>query len=366
MSTRRNRLSRILVCTAAAGLLLAGAAIAGDWLAKENPQAGARGAFWTPARYAAARPLPGARALTSEEIAAAAADFAGGDEAAAVESVAGAAPLLRTSELATRLYEPRGETREATITAPASGTAKQPFTSAPLVPISADQSYPYMTVGRFYLTIGSSTFYCSAAAIRPRLVITAGSCVHQGTGGSAGFYDNFQFVPAFRDGAAPFGTWDYNYVVVSTTWSAGGGRLPNAADYALLEMDDQTVGGVLHRLGEVTGYLGYQTLALKSNHVHILGYTTIFDNGTRIHQVTSGSPKAAGQNTMQYGGDLRGGSPGGPWIQNFGPNAAAARIVGVTSYYPSALGVNYIGASIPDSRFTSLLANACGHSGGNC
>ncbi len=355
---------RIAVCILVLSLVVASVAQAGDWLVKENPRAGAPSGFWTAERYAAARPLPSARQMSEAELVAAAA--AERDNAAASEAAfaPGAAPTLRTSELATRLYEP--EMAPSSVTAPAAGTARQPFTSAGLVPVSADQSYPYVTVGRLYLDIGSSTYYCSAAAIRARLVVTAGNCVHSGRNGQAGFYDNFQFVPAYRDGNAPFGTWDYSAAWVTTTWYSGGGRLPNAADYAMLEMDDQTVGGSLERLGDVVGYLGYQVSALRSNHVHILGYTDVFDSGRRMHQVATGSAKAIGQNSMQYGGDMRGGSQGGPWIQDFGPDAAKARVVGVTSFYPNTAGARTMSASIPDNRFTSLLNTACAHRGGNC
>ncbi|MGE5233513.1 MAG: trypsin-like serine peptidase, partial [Acidobacteriota bacterium] len=319
-------------------------------------------------RYAAARALPGARQMSDAELRTAAmAEIEDAAEAdAAITSAPGAVPTLRSAELAVRLYPTDAKRAAGARSAPARGTAKQPYTSAGLVPVSADQSYPYIAAGRLYFDIGSSTYYCSAAAIRSRIVVTAGNCVHSGRDGQAGFYDNFQFVPAYRDGTAPFGAWDYSAVFVTTTWYAGGGRVPNAADYAMLEMDDQTVGGSLQRLGEVVGYLGYQVSALKSNHVHILGYTSVFDDGQRLHQVTSGSYKAIGQNSVQYGGDMRGGSQGGPWIQDFGPDAARARVVGVTSSYPSRTGLNTMSSSIPDSRFTSLLNAVCAHRAGNC
>jgi len=362
-----KRSVRIAVWLLILPLLAAAAASAGDWVGKENPQAGGRSNFWTADRYAAARPLPGAPQLSPADLAGMAADLQAADETVAGEalvSAGGAAPTLRTGELAVQLFEPRG--RQAALTAPAAGSARQPFTSAGLVPTSADQSYPYVTVGRLYLDIGSSTYYCSAAAIRNRIVLTAGNCVHSGRNGQAGFYDNFQFVPAYRDGSAPFGTWDYNYVAVTNTWYSSGGRTPNAADYAMLEMDDQTVNGSLHRLGDVVGYLGYQVSSLKSNHVHILGYCDNFDSGRRMHQVTTGSAKAIGQNSMQYGGDMRGGSQGGPWIQDFGPDASKVRVVGVTSFYPTPTGNRTMSSSIPDSRFTQLLNAVCAHRGGNC
>src|SRR6185295_7562612 len=132
-----------------------------------------------------------------------------------------------------------------------------------LVPAAADLAYPYSTVGKLFFTIpGQGNFYCSAAVLRPRVVLTAAQCIHSGTS-NPGFFTNFQFVPAYRNGSAPFGTWTWNYVAVSTTWSTGGGHLPNAADYGMIEMKDQTINGSVRKIGDVVGFLGYQTLRLR-------------------------------------------------------------------------------------------------------
>jgi hypothetical protein len=63
---------------------------------------------------------------------------------------------------------------------------------------------------------------------------------------------------------------------------------------------------------------------------------------------------------------MRGGSAGGPLIQDFGDNAALVKWVGALSTYNNSSAVKTQGASIPDSRFTSLLNNVCAHRPGNC
>ena len=211
--------------------------------------------------------------------------------------------------------------------------------------------------------------------LRPRIILTAGHCLHRGSGGTAGFYTNFQFVPALRNGAAPYGTWGWDYAIVTSTWATGGGGVPNAADYGMLQAKDKTISGVSRRLGTVTGYLGYQTLSLIPNHAHLLGYPCNLDSCQKMHQVTAQSAQATSPNNVEYGSDMRGGSSGGPWVQNFGQyavgqtgglNSGINRVIAVTSYVYNSLDPKVEGASIPDSRFTTILNTICANRAGNC
>jgi hypothetical protein len=94
-----------------------------------------------------------------------------------------------------------------------------------------------------------------------------------------------------------------------------------------------------------------------------------------MHQVAAGRCTSGGSNTERYGSDMRGGSSGGPWVQDFGIPAAGQTvthpsgpnlIVGITSYSNVSTDPKYQGSSIPDGRFQSLLDMVCAHRGGNC
>jgi V8-like Glu-specific endopeptidase len=256
------------------------------------------------------------------------------------------------------------------------GTSNEQFSSSRLVPLTADLSYPYSTVGKLFFTIpNKGNYVCSASVLRPRVILTAGHCVHSGSGGSAGFYGNFKFVPAFRDGAAPYQTWNWAYAITTSTWATGGGTVPNAADYAMIEAGDNRVGDVTRTIGSVTGYLGWQTQALIPNHAHLLGYPCNLDSCQKMHQVTAQSAKNISPNNVEYGSDMGGGSSGGPWVQNFGSystgqtgglNAGLNRIVGVTSYGYISTDPKAQGSAIPDSRFVNILNTICAHRAGNC
>lgn len=256
------------------------------------------------------------------------------------------------------------------------GTVRAPFTSSRLIPLSADLQYPYRAVGKLFLTVpGVGPATCSAAVIRPRIILTAGHCVHSGSGGADGFYTNFVFVPAFRDGASPYQAWNGVYAIAPATWTNGRGSVPNAADYAVIELQDRIVGGAVRRIGMVTGQLGVQILKLIPNHAHLLGYPSNLDRGLKMHQVTAASFATGGNNTIIYGSDMGPGSSGGPWVENFqapaigqigGSNSGSNLIVGITSYGATTMGPMIEGSSILDSRFTAILNAVCAHRPGNC
>ncbi|MCP4654955.1 MAG: trypsin-like serine protease [bacterium] len=243
------------------------------------------------------------------------------------------------------------------------------YTSSRLIPSSAAETFPYRAVGKFYFTDSvGDRFVCSAAVITRRLVLTAGHCVHGGP--VEGWHDDFLFIPAYYNGDAPFGEWDYSTAFVDSTW-ANSGEVPNAADWALVEMQDQ--GG--NRISEVTGKLGFVINLTADNHLHMLGYPVNLDNGEEMHQVTSGDYFFYLDNTVMYGSDMSGGSSGGPWVQNFnrksqgqggGFNRARAAVVGVISYGTDSPSDRIQGASIFNRDFKVLRQEACFNQDGNC
>jgi hypothetical protein len=94
-----------------------------------------------------------------------------------------------------------------------------------------------------------------------------------------------------------------------------------------------------------------------------------------MHQVTAGSFQPASPNAAEYGSDMRNGSSGGPWIQNFGvqangqsgsQNDSPNKVIGVTSYGRTAPEPKVLGSSILDKRFVDLIHAACTHRQGNC
>jgi V8-like Glu-specific endopeptidase len=231
-------------------------------------------------------------------------------------------------------------------------------------------TYPHRTIGKLYFSVPGGTAYCSASVIGRRILATAGHCVSNGNGQ---FYSNFQFVPATWNGSSPLQIWNWRFAVTTTTWHNGGGGVPNAADYAMIELEDRPFGGVLRRIGEVTGNLGWETLSCRNNHTHKNGYPGNVFGGLRLSLASSDTWRSVAPFNCEYGTPQTFGASGGPWVQNYGTNSGILtqlkpgrnRVVAVASYtYGQAFGV--LGASELDNRWVAVWNTACAHRAGNC
>lgn len=371
-------LRRAFVLSIAAFLTtLSNPAVAGDVVTKKLNDGVSTSStattYWTPERFrnAKARPLPKHTSTSTGTAATPTTETS--------VSASGQPPTVNATPNTQKLFtspKPVDSTNNDKVQANKVGTAGAYFTSSRLIPLSADTAYPYRTVGKLFFTEpGVGDFVCSASVIRPRVVLTAGHCVHSGSGGSSGFFTNFVFIPAYRNGSAPYYSWSPSLVSTTTAWVTSNGNFPNAADYAMFEMPDKSINGSARKIGDITGYLGYRTQGLLPNHATLLGYPGNLDNGEIIHQVTAESFRSRSPNAVEYGSDMGGGSSGGPWIQNFGALAAGQgggsnsglnQVVGVTSYGPVSTAPLYAGSSILDSRFINLLDTICTNRAGNC
>lgn len=267
------------------------------------------------------------------------------------------------------------------------GTSGALYSSSQLVPTDARLTYPHSTVGKLFFVDNGRAFVCSASVINRRIVLTAGHCVHRGNGDRtrAGFFTDFLFVPAFHQGQAPFGAWDPTWIFVTGSWLEFGSQNPiNRADFGILVIGDQVFSRRVQPIGNVTGFLGFRTFRLASNHTKKLGYPLNFDGGQVMHQVDSQAFRIddRAKQTVLYGGDMRGGSSGGPWVQDFGVNSIGQgdsgnyfrnRVVGVSSYVRRDQEIKVMGSSTLNDEFFNtdvsrlgIFQLACNQRAGNC
>jgi V8-like Glu-specific endopeptidase len=285
---------------------------------------------------------------------------------------AGAPPSVNPPE-AVQLGKPQRQSYWQSLSreeAPASSSSFGfPFTTAEVQSYEA-ANYPFAIAGVLFFTEqGAGDFVCSASSVKRGVVVAAGHCVAApATANSAAHYfTNWMFVPGYTNGTAPFGTWFPTYVDTTSEWYYGDGSVPNAQDVGMLDMADQ--GGV--RVGDYTGYFGYQTEALAGQHITMLGYPCNLDNCAVMIRTDAGDSVAGGNNTYQYGSAGSGGYSGGPWLVSFGivPTATGNepinytalglnQIVAVTSYGPTNSN-GYLGASQLDNSFVTLLTTMC-------
>lgn len=165
--------------------------------------------------------------------------------------------------------------------------------------------------GKVFFSDGAANYVCSGTALtsgNESVVWTAGHCVNEGPGA---FYTNWAFVPAYKDGARPYGTWTARRLLTTSGWGNQGDF-----SYDLGAAVVNTNGGAT--LTDTVGSRGAAFNQSASQRYLSHGYPAAppftggrmficeSDLGTRD---TSANPP-----TMGIGCDMTGGSSGGGWV----------------------------------------------------
>lgn len=198
---------------------------------------------------------------------------------------------------------------------------------------------PNRSHGKVFFGLGGTDYVCSGTALKApaeNVVWTAGHCVYGSTGVlQEGFASNWEFVPAYRSGDAPFGEWPKaaEGLQATTQWKQSSeGCLP-------LEF----CGDVAHDFGAANVVkLGGRTLQdrvggrpIKFNGPRDRTYKAIGYpqdspfNGQRMYGCNSafkGNDSGQGNPPpMRITCDMTGGSSGGGWV-------AGGKVASVISY----------------------------------
>lgn len=303
-------------------------------------------AYWTPERLAAAKSvdLSVSGPLSRSHVHAA--------TRSEPQIFHGGLPTLKYDfSLTTKLYDETQQVFHGQ--PPLNGTGNLPYTTNRLYPVNdlvLYKVYPYATVGHLYFHEPSGDFQCSASVIRLNTIATAGHCVNDGHGN---YFTNWMFIPAQNGSAAPFGTWTWAHATTTSAWYNGGGGVPNEQDDAVIVLNLHKYKRVLHKIGELVGYLGYEFNAPLPTAITQLGYPCNLDNCSdpiaTYAQISMGPT-----NNFQWGSASFGGASGGPEIQDFGqpPSGVPTEtfggnvLVSSFSYYYTDTSVQVDGGSI--------------------
>jgi hypothetical protein len=180
------------------------------------------------------------------------------------------------------------------------------------IPFTRYEPNPYPAMhGKVFFSDGAYNYVCSGTALtsgNESVVWTAGHCVNEGPGA---FYTNWAFVPAYKDGARPYGTWTARSLYTTSAWAQRGDF-----SYDLGAAVMNTNGGAT--LTDTVGGrgAGFDRPAQQRYLSHGYPAAPPFSGG-RMYVCDSslgGRDPSTSPQTMAIGCDMTGGSSGGGWV----------------------------------------------------
>jgi|GEM_PF-3043250 len=219
---------------------------------------------------------------------------------------------------------------------------------------------PYRQTGRYLFQAADGLWYtCTAALINQAILLTAGHCVHDGNGTTEGWNLDGYFYPAFSnrydDNNQRYGRCQTSYYSTTFDWYTNG-AIQQGSDVAMAlcgRLQDGAWNFAQNRLpGEVLGYYGfcYENCVSGYNFLTQLGYPSNYHNGRQmtVSQHLEETSLTGGADFL-YGTGMRGGSSGGPHIQNIGNLWDHSTDVGQVTYRNTIFAVTswgYVSESI--------------------
>jgi V8-like Glu-specific endopeptidase len=236
---------------------------------------------------------------------------------------------------------PAERSRRTPLARKGSGGASSPATSF--------EPSPYPSAhGKVFFSDGGVNYVCSGTALtsaNQSVVWTAGHCVNEGPGG---FYSNFMFVPAYRDGAAPYGRFAASELLTTTGWQAGGEW---GVDLGAAVVGLSTSGLTLSQAVDERPIVFN---APRNQSYKLYGYPAAKKfNGQRMRLCDTAwaFDDSALPPTMGVPCDMTGGSSGGGWV------TSAGAVASVVSYGYSSLR-NYLFGPHMETEAQQLYADA--------
>ncbi len=170
---------------------------------------------------------------------------------------------------------------------------------------------PVPHIGKVFFTLGGANYVCSGNSIasgNKSTVSTAGHCLNEGPGA---FATKFTFVPAYLNGAAPYGMWTAKALYAPTEWSSAG-NMQYDTGFAVMN----TLNG--QYLSDVVGASGLQFNAARGLSYKSFGYPAAAPfNGESLKSCTgtaTNDPYNPPFNSQGIPCNMTGGSSGGPWF----------------------------------------------------
>ena len=180
--------------------------------------------------------------------------------------------------------------------------------------LQAVPAAPVSHIGKVFFTLGGADYVCSANSVASdngNTVATAGHCLNEGPGA---FASEFIFVPAYDEGAAPYGQWAATDLVAPTEWS-NGGDINYDTGFAIVD------GPGSATLASTVGASGVSFNESVGLDYTLYGYPAAAPFDGESLQSCAGTSFAdtfGGSDSIGVDCDMTGGSSGGPWFVGSG------------------------------------------------
>lgn len=190
------------------------------------------------------------------------------------------------------------------------GSAGAPGCKGKKCTTAAVPEEPQPELGKVFFTLGGTNYVCSGTATtsgNSDVVTTAGHCLHEGPGS---FATNFAFVPAYENGAEPYGKWTAKELFTTAEWAASG-DFEYDAGFAVMNTN---AGGA--SLTDVVGSYPIAFNKARGLQYQSFGYPAAapFDGQTLWSCTGTVKDDPYGATTQGLPCDMTGGSSGGGWI----------------------------------------------------
>jgi V8-like Glu-specific endopeptidase len=184
------------------------------------------------------------------------------------------------------------------------------FTQYQEGPPPSDVAARQEKIGKLFLNGG----FCSASVISGNnVIVTAAHCCYDRS--SNNWIGGWVFTPAYNNGNAPFGNFDWASATVLTSW-VNNGDIPS--DVCVIKLQNDSTG---HGVSWYVGWLGRSWDWPSDQELHAAGYPANLGGGNVLEVCTaesfSPSGSCGGGNVLNMGCSMTFGSSGGPWIRHY-------------------------------------------------
>ena len=192
-------------------------------------------------------------------------------------------------------------------------------------------------VGKIFFTLGLTDYVCSGALVRSEhgpVVVTAAHCVR---GDHGQWATNWTFIPAFRNGAEPYGQYTAHRFFVSPRWKGPDGG-SERYDIAFVQVTPATMFG-RPRLPALPAGLPVEFAASQAAalaRTYVFGYPALLPFSGEYANYCAGAARVARSGSragsVATACSMTAGDSGGPWFAGFSPRRGRGAIVAVTAY----------------------------------